>query len=86
MDRLIIIAMLVLSTSSAVAQTQISAKDAAKHLGELVTICDKIYSTKLISGSNMILLNLGGFYPNQLLTVIIRNSDRAKFPGKQSLI
>ena len=46
------------------AQTKIAAKEASKHIGETVGICDKVYSTKLIETSNMTLLNLGGSYPN----------------------
>jgi hypothetical protein len=65
--------------ASTSAQTKISAKDAPTHIGETVTVCDKVYSTKLIDGSNMTLLNLGGYYPNQLLTVVIKGADRSKF-------
>jgi micrococcal nuclease len=66
-------------TKAAFGQTKISVKEAASHIGETVTICDKVYSTKLIDGSNMTLLNLGAVYPNQLLTVMIKGRDRSKF-------
>ncbi|MGZ3778862.1 MAG: hypothetical protein ACXVAZ_14465 [Mucilaginibacter sp.] len=64
------------------AQTRIAAKDAAKHLNQTVTIADKVYSTKLIENTNMVLLDLGGEHPNQYLTVVIKGEDRAKFNGK----
>jgi micrococcal nuclease len=64
------------------AQTSIPAKDAAKHLNETVTIAAKVYSTKLIENTNMVLLDLGGEHPNQYLTVVIKGEDRAKFNGK----
>jgi hypothetical protein len=64
------------------AQTAISAKDAAKHIGEKVTICDKIWSTKFFDSSNMTLLDMGGYNPNQLLTIVIKGEDRGKFKGK----
>jgi DNA/RNA endonuclease YhcR with UshA esterase domain len=64
------------------AQTRIAAKDAAKHLKETVTIADKVYSTKLIGNTNMVLLDLGGEHPNQFLTVVIKGEDRARFNGK----
>lgn len=51
----------------------------SKHIGEYVTVCDKVYSTRLMEGSNMTLLNLGGNYPNQTLTVMIPGADRSKF-------
>jgi DNA/RNA endonuclease YhcR with UshA esterase domain len=60
-------------------QIKITAKDAASHIGEIVIVCDKVFSTKLITGSNMTVLNLGGYYPNQLLTVMIEGKDRRKF-------
>ncbi|MGI4727804.1 MAG: hypothetical protein ACRYGB_04455 [Janthinobacterium lividum] len=51
----------------------------SKHIGEYVTVCDKVYSTRLMEGSNMTLLNLGGNYPNQTLTIMIPGADRSKF-------
>lgn len=63
-------------------QTKIAAKDAAKHLNETVTIADKVYSTKLIENTKMVLLDLGGTHPNQYLTVVIRGGDRSKFNAK----
>jgi len=43
------------------------------------TVCDKVYSSKVIEGSGMTLLNLGGVYPNQKYTIMIRGNDRSKF-------
>lgn len=67
---------------TALAQTHIPAKDAQKHLNETVTICDKIYSTKLIENSKMVLLDMGGSHPNQYLTIVIKGEDRSKFNDK----
>ena len=64
---------------TASAQKVISAADAAKHLNEKVTICEKVFSAKLITPSNMTFLDLGGFHPNQTLTVVIKGEDRSKF-------
>jgi hypothetical protein len=44
------------------------------------TICDKVFSVKVMDGSQLTLLNLGGGYPNQKLTIMIKGADRAKFP------
>lgn len=63
------------------AQTVISAKDAKAHIGETVTITDKVYGGKLLS-SNMTLFDIGGRYPNELLTVMIPPADRSKFSGQ----
>jgi DNA/RNA endonuclease YhcR with UshA esterase domain len=54
-------------------------KDIAKHIGEHVTVCDKVYTARLNEGSNITLLNLGGNYPNQTVTIMIKGEDRSKF-------
>jgi micrococcal nuclease len=79
MKKLILLAFVTISAYAASAQTKIAAKDALKHLNETVLISDKVYSTKLIGGSNMVLLDLGGTHPNQYLTVVIKGEDRSKF-------
>ena len=70
---------------NASAQTTIAVKSAAKHIGETVRICDKVFSGKLISSSNITQLNIGGYDPNQPLTIAIPNAARAKFKGKPEL-
>jgi DNA/RNA endonuclease YhcR with UshA esterase domain len=83
MKKIILLASIIaLFTLRASAQTTIPAKDAAKHINEKVTICDKIWSTKLLDGSNMTFLDMGGYHPNQLLTIVIKGEDRGKFKGK----
>src|SRR6202012_3180587 len=67
---------------TASAPTTLPSKDAAKHINEKVTICDKIWSTKLLDGSNMTFLDMGGYHPNQLLTIVIKGEDRSKFKDK----
>jgi DNA/RNA endonuclease YhcR with UshA esterase domain len=64
------------------AQTKIAAKEAAKHLNENVSICDKIYSTKLIENTGMVLLDMGDAHPDQYLTVVIKGEDKSKFNAK----
>jgi len=64
------------------AQTTVPVKDAGKHIGKTVTICDKVFSGKQITSSKTTLLYLGGYYPNQPLTIIIKGADRSKFKGR----
>jgi hypothetical protein len=64
------------------AQATIAAKDAGKHIGQVVTICDKVYNGKFISASNTTVLYLGGDYPNQAFTVVINGAGRGKFKGR----
>jgi hypothetical protein len=47
--------------------------------GKTTTVCDKVYSTKLLESSGMVFLNLGGDYPNQKLSVVIKGKNRSKF-------
>lgn len=83
MKRLLtLISFIALFAFKASAQTTIPAKDAAKHIGETVTICDKVFGTKLLDGPNITFLDLGGAHPNQELTLVIKGEDRGKFTGK----
>ena len=72
-------AIILLSIFRVSAQGIVPAKYALKHIGKKVTICDKVYSVN--SNSNATLLYLGGDYPEQLLTIIIKAGDLAKFKG-----
>ena len=82
MKRILILASFALFAFNASAQKMIDVKDVAKHVGETLTVCGKVFSTKLITPSNMTFLDLGGFHPNQLLTIVIKGEDRSKFTGK----
>jgi hypothetical protein len=81
MKKLSIILLIGFASVKTYAQTTITAKDAAKHTGENVTICDKIYGGKFISGAGITLLDLGAAHPNQELTLLIKGDDRKKFTG-----
>lgn len=58
------------------AQTIVPAKDALKHLGQKVTICDKVYDED--QNASVIVLSLGGDRPNQLLTVRCQATGKNK--------
>jgi hypothetical protein len=75
-------AFIALFAVKASAQSTVSATDAAKHIGKTVTICEKVFNGKQIASSNITLLYLGGYYPNQALTVIIKDADKSKFKGR----
>jgi hypothetical protein len=44
------------------------------------TVCDVVSGSKVFESSGMVLLNLGGEYPNQKMTVMIKGKDRERFP------
>jgi len=64
------------------AQKMIPVKDVARHMNENVTVCGKVFGTKLLDGPNITFLDMGAAHPNQLLTVVIKGEDRSKFTGK----
>ena len=75
----IISALILVSAFKVSAQDIVPAKYAAKHAGKKVTICDKVFNTN--SNPQATSIYLGGDYPNQLLTIIIKTGDLAKFKG-----
>ena len=82
MKRIIIFSVLAsLLVFKASAQNIISVKNAAKHIGQTVTISDKVYSGQLVKSTGMIILDIGGYEPEQLLTVMIPNTYRHSFKG-----
>lgn len=86
MKRAILIALtLALFSLGVQAQTVIPAKDALKHVGEKVTICDKVYGEDL--KVFVLVLFLGGDRPNELLAVVCKptgknRSKQFNFPYK----
>ena len=79
MKKLIIALFITFASTTAFAQTTIAVKDAAKHIGENVTICDKIYGGKFLSGAGLTLIDMGGAHPNEVVTLLIKGDDRKKF-------
>jgi hypothetical protein len=61
------------------AQTSINIDSSMNHIGEKVTICTKIFSTKYLDNSKMTFLNAGAAYPNSPLTIVIFGKDRTNF-------
>jgi hypothetical protein len=60
-------------------QTKISIDSVANHYGNMVTVCSKVYGTRLIALSQTTLISLGAVDPNSLLTVVIFSRDRSNF-------
>jgi hypothetical protein len=67
----------------AMAQTPTyTAADAAKHVGEIATITDKVNSVHQSERGN-IFLNMGNQNPNQILTAFIPSNIAHDFPNLQ---
>ena len=66
------------------AQQEIDIADAAKHEGDSVTICTKIFGARYFETSKgaPTLLNAGAKFPDNPLTVVIYGENRAAFANK----
>jgi DNA/RNA endonuclease YhcR with UshA esterase domain len=73
-------------TASAQAQRKLAPADAKDHLGETVSVCGAVVSTRYASSTKgqPTFLNLDKAYPNQVFTVLIWGSNRAKFGAPES--
>jgi len=79
---LVLISFIAMFAFTASAQTKIAPKEASKHINETVTVTGKIFGSKFFANNNMTLLDVGGYNPNQELTIMIAGADRPKFKGK----
>jgi hypothetical protein len=66
-------------TNPASAPKTISVQDAAQHYNEYVNVCAKVYGIKALD--NLTLVNLGAAYPNQPLTIVLRDAAREIGPS-----
>ena len=57
---------------------------ASEYEGKLVSICAKVFSTKVLDSNGMTFLNVGGAYPNSPLTVVIYSDKLQNFSFKPS--
>jgi hypothetical protein len=86
MKKLILAAFLIVAfAGTAAAQQTFSATEFNKNLGKNGTLCDTIYSLRVVSDT-LTLLNFGGVYPNQKYTVAVKgnkiNLDWSTMKGK----
>ncbi|MEQ1552626.1 MAG: hypothetical protein ABL929_00535 [Ferruginibacter sp.] len=79
MKKVLVFLALALIANCSFSQTFL-AEDAAKHIGDSLTICGKIYGGKFLETSNSAptFLNMGAAYPNHLLTIFIPLSIRTE--------
>lgn len=85
MRKFIIVTLAAIITSFSVsAQTKITPDDAAKHIGDSVIVCGKIFGGRYFdkSDNKITLLNMGAPYPQSPLTIVIEEADRKNFTLK----
>lgn len=83
MKRLITAITCCLLSATALTQT-IKPEDAGKYIGQTVTVCGKIYTTRFLENSKQqpTLLNMGAAFPNQPFTIVIFGESRSNFTYK----
>ena len=84
MKKLILALSLILISATTFAQQEIKTEDAAKHEGDSVKICSKIFGARYFETSNKAptLLNVGAKYPDAPLTIVIYGENRPAFKNK----
>jgi hypothetical protein len=60
--------------SAAAAQEKFNLNDFVSHVGKKITLCDTVYSFKILSDS-VTMLNMGGKYPDQKFTVVVTGKE-----------
>lgn len=80
MKKLPLLVLLIATAFYAKSQTMVLTKDVAQYIGKSVSICDSVYSTKALD--KLTLINLGGAYPKELITIVINKEDERKFPSE----
>ena len=68
------------SSQEVIKFTEIELKDVGNYIGKDVKVCGKIYGIKEFS--SMTLINLGAAYPNQLLTLVMKEDAKGTLNGK----
>ena len=56
------------------AQEKFSENQFINHVGKKITMCETVYSYKILSDT-VTLLNMGGEYPHQLFTVVVTGKE-----------
>jgi hypothetical protein len=84
MKKIVVTVAAVLATVMAFAQKEIKLEELKDHIGDSVKICTKIYGGIFLDRSKgtPTLLNAGGAYPDNPLTVVIWPGVRATFKDK----
>lgn len=84
MKKISVFIAILLSGIVSYAQQEIKIEDAAKHEGDSVTICTKIFGARYFETSNRspTLLNAGAKYPDAPLTIVIFGENRVNFKNK----
>ncbi|WP_184547552.1 hypothetical protein [Mucilaginibacter sp. FT3.2] len=74
MKKILLLAFALLAfIAGAKAQNKFNANDFKAHLGKTGTLCDTVYSLRIVSDT-LTLLNMGGAYPHQKYTIAVKGN------------
>ena len=81
MKSFIVLSFLLLCSVLSFSQAEIKLEDVSKHVRDSVKVCGLVAGVRFLEQANNkpTLINIGGAYPNQLLTVVIWEDVRKKF-------
>jgi hypothetical protein len=86
MKKLLTVCIIILIAAPTLSAQTVTLEDLKDYIGkpDTVKVCGKIYSARFLDRAERkpTLLNVGGFYPAQKLTVVIFEEDRKNFPPK----
>jgi DNA/RNA endonuclease YhcR with UshA esterase domain len=63
------------------AQTTIELKDLSRHVGDSVHVSGKVFGVRDVSNGKLTVINVGGAYPDQLLTVVVGEEAKKLLNG-----
>jgi len=66
------VSLLLIGSMTLKAQTKIELTDVSKHVGDSVIVKGKVFGLKEVDGGRLLLINLGGAYPKELLTIVLQ--------------
>ena len=81
MKKILTAALLIIGTHTLSAQKAIKLEELPNHIGDSVIVSGKVYGGRFLSRSENAptFLNVGGDFPNQLLTLVVWGKDRSNF-------
>jgi len=81
MNKIVLSLVLLVAAGPGFSQTSVPAADAGKHVGETITVCDKVFGGRFLENANgqPTLINMGDAYPNNPFTFVIFGENRKKF-------
>jgi hypothetical protein len=81
MKKMLTAALLTICAYTASAQQTIKIEELSNHIGDSVIVSGKVFGGRFLSKSENAptFLNVGGDFPNQLLTLVVWGKDRSNF-------